>query len=315
MTRGAASVVPTLLVAAGCVPPGARVGDLLPRRGQEIVSCGGLHHVGARVVLWLDSGGYDAYRVRRRFDDLGRIAPSDPAPGCDTPERYSPMRDGLPPRAAEAVRRRGWTPEELRSVVDLLVIHYDACGGSRRCFEVLQDVRGLSVHFMIDRDGTIYQTLDLKERARHAGSANSRSIGVEMAHPGAYETAPRATEAEAAAVSAGVMAADGAENVRVARPGMLSGRIHGQTLFQRDFTEAQYESLAKLSAALSRIFPKLRLDAPRGADSAVTTGLLPPEALAGFHGIVGHFHLTTAKQDPGPAFDWERLLHRARALR
>ena len=48
----------------------------------------------------------------------------------------------------------------LQQVVDQFVIHFDVCGTSRRCFEVLQDKRGLSVHFMLDIDGTIYQTLD-----------------------------------------------------------------------------------------------------------------------------------------------------------
>jgi N-acetyl-anhydromuramyl-L-alanine amidase AmpD len=37
---------------------------------------------------------------------------------------------------------------------------------------------------MLDLDGTIYQTLDLKERASHATIANSRSIGIEIANMG-----------------------------------------------------------------------------------------------------------------------------------
>jgi hypothetical protein len=37
----------------------------------------------------------------------------------------------------------------------------------------------------------------------------------------------------------------------------------------------------------------------------------PPEAA--FGGILGHFHLQTDKRDPGPAFDWERLLAAARS--
>src|SRR5690606_1903341 len=51
---------------------------------------------------------------------------------------------------------------------------------------ILHDRRGLSVHFMLDIDGTIYQTLDLKERAWHATIANDRSIGIEIANMGAY---------------------------------------------------------------------------------------------------------------------------------
>jgi hypothetical protein len=39
---------------------------------------------------------------------------------------------------------------------------------------------------MLDLDGTIYQTLDLKERAWHATISNSRSIGIEIANMGGY---------------------------------------------------------------------------------------------------------------------------------
>jgi hypothetical protein len=60
-------------------------------------------------------------------------------------------------------------------------------------FKVLHDVRGLSVHFMLDLDGTIYQTLDLKERAWHATTSNSRSVGIEMANIGAYRPDNRKT--------------------------------------------------------------------------------------------------------------------------
>lgn len=74
----------------------------------------------------------------------------------------------------------------LAETVDQFVIHYDACGLSQTCFDLLQDQRDLSVHFMLDLDGTIYQTLDVKERAWHATIANTRAIGIEIANVGAY---------------------------------------------------------------------------------------------------------------------------------
>src|SRR4051812_28223055 len=42
-------------------------GTPLPRAGDEIVVCGQMFHTGAPVVLWMDPGGYDAYRTDRRF--------------------------------------------------------------------------------------------------------------------------------------------------------------------------------------------------------------------------------------------------------
>ena len=37
------------------------------REGDEIIVAGQFFHSGTKVVLWLDPGGYDAYRVERRF--------------------------------------------------------------------------------------------------------------------------------------------------------------------------------------------------------------------------------------------------------
>jgi N-acetyl-anhydromuramyl-L-alanine amidase AmpD len=41
---------------------------------------------------------------------------------------------------------------------------------------------------------------------------------------------------------------------------------------------------------------------------------LSPEELSSFEGILGHYHVTARKQDPGPAFHWDRVLRDARAL-
>jgi N-acetyl-anhydromuramyl-L-alanine amidase AmpD len=86
----------------------------------------------------------------------------------------------------ERVRGGGWDLPLLQREVDQFVIHFDVAGTSRQCFKTLHDLRGLSVQFMLDLDGTIYQTLDLKERAWHATTSNNRSVGIEIANMGAY---------------------------------------------------------------------------------------------------------------------------------
>ena len=56
----------SLVLGTGCTtvhPPGTRA----PRAGDEIVAAGEFFHTGTPVVLWTDAGGYDAYRVERRF--------------------------------------------------------------------------------------------------------------------------------------------------------------------------------------------------------------------------------------------------------
>lgn len=268
-------------------------------------------------MLWMDPGGYDAYRVECRFTP-GRMLPG--GSGAETtPNRYGSVRRHLPPEAAAAVRNEGWSLKRLQQYVDLFVLHYDVCGTSRRCFKVLQDDRGLSVHFMLDVDGTIYQTLDVKERAWHAGPENDRSVGVEIAHMGAYPDRGALDRWYTSDASGHPVfqppPTDGSTGIRTpgyvarpARPTLLTGSIHGVTLWQYDFTDAQYESLIKLSATLCTALPRIRPDVPRDADGRVRLGELPADELGRFSGIVGHFHLTQEKSDPGPALDWERLL-------
>lgn len=322
-----------LLGVFGCAP---RPGALLERRGDEIVACGQLFHIGTPVVLWLDPYGYDAYRVEPRFaDEAAASQPAASQPGTQParrrpppPEgaRYGSWRKHVPPEVAAEIRSDGWRLERLREHVDLFVLHYDVCGTSRQCFKVLHDLRGLSVHFMLDLDGTIYQTLDLKERAWHAGSGNDRSIGIEIANIGAYpdlktlEKWYGRDERRRPVVTLPAWMGDGGLRTpqflaRPARPEPIVGEIHGKRYMQYDFTPEQYVALGKLTAALCRILPRIRPEFPREADGRVATRVLTDAELAQFSGILGHYHLTTDKIDPGPAFDWERLARDLRRYR
>ena len=44
----------------------------------------------------------------------------------------------------------------------------------------------------------------------------------------------------------------------------------------------------------------------------MVAGKLSDEALAGFQGVLGHFHIQSNKVDPGPAFQWEKVINGAR---
>jgi N-acetyl-anhydromuramyl-L-alanine amidase AmpD len=201
------------------------------------------------------------------------------------------------------------------------VLHYDVAYTSENCFRILHNVRGLSVHFMLDLDGTIYQTCDLRERARQASIANDRSIGIEIAHPGPLTGQPRLVkrykqDEEGVVLEVPEFVPLGAltsRRWRPARPELIHGRVQGQQLAQYDFTAAQYEALTSLLAALHRVLPRIRLDAPRSEDGAIIWRALSPAELFAFEGVIGHYHVTTKKIDPGPAFDWERLFTGARA--
>jgi hypothetical protein len=305
------------------IPPTAP-GTELARTGDEIVICGRLFHTGgARVVLWSDPGGYDGYRVERRFVPLDQSSWEDTvkAGGPKTPNRFGLRKTGLLPEEMERVRGGGWDLPTLARVVDQFVLHYDASGTSRRCFRTLHDERGLSVHFLLDLDGTIYQTLDVKERAWHATVANDRAVGIEIASPGAFPdpdspALKRWYGRDAGGVRITVPLAPGEETgfrvagfvPRPARPEPVAGKIHGRTLHQYDFTPEQYDALIKLTATLCRVLLAIRPDCPRDAEGRPTAGKLDADRFAAHRGLLGHYHVQADKVDPGPAFDWDRLV-------
>ena len=67
--------------------------------------------------------------------------------------------------------------------LDQIILH-ESVTSSRAATERVLKKRRLSVHFMVDRDGTITQHAPTKKATYHAGSGhNSRSIGVEMVSP------------------------------------------------------------------------------------------------------------------------------------
>jgi len=280
--------------------------------GDAIVACGEKFSIGAPVVLWSDPDGFDAYKSPPPSEKAGEKAKQ-------SKKRYDLRAPELNDKAKL---------DALREVVDQFVIHYDVCGVSRTCFKVLND-RGLSVHFMLDLDGTIYQSLDLKERAWHATIANRRSIGIEIANMGAIRS-------DAVLDRLGEWYskdADGKTRITVPkrfgeqhwripnfvprprRPEPIIGEIQGQKLRMYDLTPEQYDSLIKLTAGLTKVFPKIKCDYPKDVSGKLIPHKLPDDQLQRYTGVLGHFHVQTNKTDPGPAFDWEYLIREADKLR
>lgn len=320
------------------------------RHGDEIMVCGQLYRIGTPVKLWLDPGGFDAYRTTRHFSPFEKREWKSTVEEMQSgkinfvtkPQESSPDRYGLrfgskaqteyTPEQLDQIRSGGWTLDLLREKVDQFVLHFDVCGTSSQCFFILHDIRGLSVHFMLDADGTIYQTLDLKERAWHATKSNDRSIGIEIANIGAYPVPQNQDKDQADPFSQWYARDDQGvfltfppkirgvdrfadRKLRPRRPEMLTGKIGDTTYRQYDYTGEQYAALIKLTAALSDIFPQIRLDVPRQADGTRIEKNLTDEQWASFSGIMGHYHVQGNKSDPGPAMDWEYLLENARNYR
>jgi N-acetyl-anhydromuramyl-L-alanine amidase AmpD len=319
-------LAPLLLTSCRTLTPGTPA----KRVGDEIVVAGQLFHTGTKVITWMDPGGYDAYRVERRFSPVAESSwekTPDAAKKLGTPNRYSLRQATLTPEEIERLRGGGWDLPTLQRVVDQFVVHYDVCGIAKQCFNILHDHRGLSVHFLLDLDGTIYQTLDLKERARHATISNDRSVGIEIANMGAYPLSDtKVLDEWYQRDAAGRPYIKVPERLgdpmfqtkgfvgRPAQPVPVHGNVQKTDLVQYDLTPEQYAALTQLTAALCKVFPKLACDYPRGPDGKLLTTKLPDADLKAFGGVIAHYHIQTNKVDPGPAFDWDRVIGGARKL-
>ncbi len=309
----------TLLALAACRSPRPQPADPGPEishTGDQIVICDQRFSIGAPVVLWTDPGGYNGYSTERHFTD--RPKPKDsPAPGT---LRYQPGRVSRDGSKTQLVSPHSRSVTELGRAVDQFVLHYDVCGASQSCFNILHDHRGLSVHFMLDVDGTLYQTMDLREQCWHATKANTRSIGVEIAHIGGRAKRGLAEmekwyvrDARGLRVRFPAWLGDGGVRTPnfIARPRRdyrVEGRMQGERRYMYDYTPQQYDTLVKLSAVLCQVFPHLQADAPRDASGAVTTQVMSDGAFQSFGGILGHYHVQRNKVDPGVAFNWEPFL-------
>jgi N-acetyl-anhydromuramyl-L-alanine amidase AmpD len=272
---------------------------------DEIIVAGQRVHTSTRVITWKDPGGYNGYLI---------------TPQVSSPKPKSPLPEAEPSHIRDHVRDLS----TLRKTVDQLVLHYDACGVSKVCFQALRS-RGLSVHFLLDVDGTIYQTLDVQERALHATTSNDRSIGVEIANIGAFspDTAQPLDEWYHRESGGDVVLTipSKIKNPRIAtprfrgrpiRPEPVRGCVQDKELVQYDFTAEQYAALAKLTAALCGVLPELRCDYPHARDGEPIQHRLSEAELVNYRGILGHYHVQENKVDPGPAFQWKRFITEVR---
>jgi N-acetylmuramoyl-L-alanine amidase len=225
---------------------------------------------------------------------------TDPSPACkpggvpygNLPRPYT-RRYAL----RSALRRYGNNPplDAVKAVIKQFVLHHDGCSSADMCFAVLQNERGLSCHFLIDNDGTIYQTIDLSLMAYHAAEWNVASIGVEFCNRGDAKKEPNYYSTGRAGPKRDVKPC----------------KINGHTILAFDYTPAQYDAFMKLARALQRLLPNLPAEFPQAGAGVQSWDTMPTSASFSFAGYIGHYHLTNQKWDPGP-FDFKDFCRKLR---
>lgn len=163
-----------------------------------------------------------------------------------------------------------------RTETRCVVLHHT--GGSGLASQVHRTLteRALSVHFLIEPDGTIWQYADAAQRCAHAAGANPWSVGVEIVNPAREiqvgNDAPRQVVVES---------------------------IHGHDVRHTTFTADQVRSALALTEALCKAYG-LPHDVPMDSGD-VAARVLSKAELETFRGVLGHLHLTERKTDPGLA--------------
>tara|TARA_R110002020_G_scaffold50716_6_gene143184 strand:- start:42018 stop:42959 length:942 start_codon:yes stop_codon:yes gene_type:complete len=164
---------------------------------------------------------------------------------------------------------------------NVFVNHWDVCLSSESCANVLNR-RGISVHFCIDNDGTIYQILDTQHGAWHASNSygNRYGIGVEISN--AYY----------------IKYQDWYEkNGFGKRPVCTDSVVHGKKLKDHtDFYPVQIEALKALWEAVS-VGIGIPLECPKNPDGTLLRGLSNDVSKGRFNGFVNHYNYTKNKID------------------
>jgi len=252
-------------------------------------------HVDAPIVNWTEPPFWNAkspYCISTETEIHPPCPPGGagqfPYDGPKILQRYS---------TRPALRRYGDNPplEAVKAVIRQFVVHHDGCHSSDMCFNVLHNERGLSCHFLIDNDGTIFQTIDLALAAWHAAEWNFGSIGVELCNYGDANAKPNFYS--------------GGKKGPVRNTKAI--KINGHKILAFEYTDEQYRAFAKLALALQKYLPNIPLDFPQSSPGVQSWETLPRQASFGFAGYISHYHLTNQKWDPGP-FDFKEKLGKLR---
>ena len=183
--------------------------------------------------------------------------------------------------------------ESLGRELKTAVIHHDATYTAHHCFTVLCR-RGLSTHFMVNHDGGIIQGLDPIYSAYHAGDFNGTSIGVDMNNIATVEG--HQTRYSDPAFG-------GVADYAVRE--LIEGRINRSEKTSFAYTDEQYTSLCALLRLVNEVIGLPLIYPMSDTGGVVLSRLSDPSNFVGFF---GHWHCQAGKWDPGPGFDWERVM-------
>jgi len=166
-------------------------------------------------------------------------------------------------------------------VPTMFVNHWDVCLSAETCASILNK-RGISVHFCLDNDGTIYQLLDTQHGAWHCSKyhGNKKSIGIEISN--AYYPKYQSWYEK---------------NGFGERPLMKDGIVHGKNLDPfMWFYPVQIEALKALWKAV-HMGLGIPLEFPQNNDGSLCTTTHKGCEDGSFEGFCNHYNFVKTKID------------------
>jgi len=163
----------------------------------------------------------------------------------------------------------------------MVVTHWDAALSAKSCYNILQK-RNISSHFVIDNDGTIYQMVDTKHIAWHAGNrrVNNASIGIDFSN--AYYTKYQKYYEKKGYGP---------------RPVLSNSMVNGRKLKDHlGYYPVQIEAYKALLKCLHEHYG-IKLCCPMTGNGKLFTAKHSLSESAKYEGVVCHYHLTHKKID------------------
>lgn len=251
----------------------------------SIVVCGKKYDIGTKVILWDEPGGLNSYDESKITTSTTDRATGKIVKTVILGKRYSSRftTDSNP------------SLEKLQTIVKQFFLHHSGLYHSKQTFDVLHKERKLSVQFILDNDGTLYQCLDLKEKAYHGGKNNAYSIGIEIDSKADSNKYPDAYDEYHC------------KKFNLLPQEKCIDKIHGSNFHGYCYTDKQYDALVCLMNGLLEIFPLIAKnpDFPRNTDGSFNKNVLKDPI--NYCGFICHLNTDSGKWDP-VCLDRDRLL-------
>jgi len=176
--------------------------------------------------------------------------------------------------------------------VKMIVTHFDVCLSAKSCKRVLEK-KGISSHFVIDNDGTIYQMVDTQHEGWHAGNrkVNKAAVGIDISNA-VYTKYQKWYRRKGFG----------------SRPIVEKVKIHGRYVKEcLGFYPVQLEAYKALVKTLCAHYD-IPVQMPMDKEGNVLRAVHKETKAGKFNGIVNHFHVTRGKWDTAN-LDWDEMLN------